>query len=758
MAENIQELILKLTIDDKEYQAKIDVNKGKIVELVKVIDPIEQKFENTFKQITSELSKYNKATESSVDELMNWIRTQEISLDTLDKSIHKINEETKALDINHPAWQKNMAAAENLSSAKAKLIANYDNLGSAQKKIVPGQTQMNMAMSQFGYVLNDSQMFLVNFRMGLMGISNNIPMVVQLFNDARRAAATTGTTISQQLTAAFMGGGGLIIAINAVMLLLNILPGLFNDTTKAIEAQAEEVNKLREEYKNLSIEESRAQFESLQNRKLFLEAQTQYMMARAKIIQPATPSGEAQLVFSTKEDEDRYKKYSQELIETNQKIVIITNQLNTSEERLKSIINKTFDLSTPNNVSAALNILNTEIDNLADKEKRNALIQLRENLQKLKDTMTGKEDKKYEKFLDNKEGLATDIFKDELIEQARLELVGKSYVELLGMKTEAQNRYEEHLKTFHAIKNQTEYEGWKFVKEVMEKNLEMMKKAFEEEEKTADEAAAKATANRKKRADAKDKWEEERKKFNREAQHKFESDPYAQRTKELDAEEAISIERAIKYAATEEQITNIKAFYSQQRLMIEQQASLQQLSIVSGMLNSLAGLFSRHTAAYKTLAVTAVMIETYKGMAAASSPPPIGVGPMLAPFYSGIIFARGVAQATNIMKQNTDMKGFAQGGILPEGKAGFFEGTHREIVAPEKDFITVVNDLVKQSSIQINGGLGGNLSGDNTLLREITKLNSNFEKYSNRPAIAVFDNDTARAVGDYYDYDMRREH
>jgi hypothetical protein len=192
--------------------------------------------------------------------------------------------------------------------------------------------------------------------------------------------------------------------------------------------------------------------------------------------------------------------------------------------------------------------------------------------------------------------------------------------------------------------------------------------------------------------------------------------------------------------------------------MIEQQASLQQLSIISGMLNSLAGMFSRHTAAYKTLAVSAVMIETYKGIAAASSPPPIGVGPMLAPFYSGIIFARGVAQATNIMKQNTDMKGFAQGGILPEGKAGFFEGTHNEIVAPEKDFITVVNDLVKQSSIQINGGLGGNLSGDNSLLKEITKLNSNFEKYSNRPAIAVFDNDTARAVGDYYDYDMRRGH
>jgi hypothetical protein len=185
-------------------------------------------------------------------------------------------------------------------------------------------------------------------------------------------------------------------------------------------------------------------------------------------------------------------------------------------------------------------------------------------------------------------------------------------------------------------------------------------------------------------------------------------------------------------------------------------------------INSLADMLQQYiinaiaqAAVSKAAQATQIGAATATGSAIAAAYAPAAAMASIASFGGAAIAgSTGLAGTVSLayLLATPKIPGFAQGGILPEGKAGFFEGTHKEIVAPEKDFITVVNDLVKQSSIQINGGLGGNLSGDNSLLKEITKLNSNFEKYSNRPAIAVFDNDTARAVGDYYDYDMRREH
>jgi hypothetical protein len=134
------------------------------------------------------------------------------------------------------------------------LAQGQAGFNSTMKAGVPGVNQMGMAMMQFGYAMNDAQMFMVNARMGLMGISNNIPMIVQNFIQAKNAAAGTATTM-QLLTKSLMGGGGLIIGINAVMLIMNMLPGLFDKTTKSIEEQKEEVKKLKDEYAKLTREQ-----------------------------------------------------------------------------------------------------------------------------------------------------------------------------------------------------------------------------------------------------------------------------------------------------------------------------------------------------------------------------------------------------------------------------------------------------------------------------------------------------------------------
>jgi hypothetical protein len=102
--------------------------------------------------------------------------------------------------------------------------------------------------------------------------------------------------------------------------------------------------------------------------------------------------------------------------------------------------------------------------------------------------------------------------------------------------------------------------------------------------------------------------------------------------------------------------------------------------------------------------------------------------------------------------------GFEEGGVLPQGKIGFFEGKHRELVAPEKDFISVVNDLVGQTQIAMNQAYISIPGGSNNreLLNKIDKLTENIEKLAGRPARAYFDEDEARRVGEFIDYDQRR--
>jgi len=66
-----------------------------------------------------------------------------------------------------------------------------------------------------------------------------------------------------------------------------------------------------------------------------------------------------------------------------------------------------------------------------------------------------------------------------------------------------------------------------------------------------------------------------------------------------------------------------------------------------------------------------------------------------------IVGVGAVAGAIALAKKTIKglQKGFAEGGRLKKGEAGFFEGFHNEIVAPEKSFIDVVNGLIAQGAI-----------------------------------------------------------
>ncbi len=125
----------------------------------------------------------------------------------------------------------------------------------SNKAAVGGVSQMNTAIGALGWTLGDANMFMVNFRMGMMSVANNIPMIVQGFLQAKSAAEATGTSLKTALIASLTGPGGVMLAINALMFALQVLPGLFGESTKAIDEQANSIDKLRDSYEKLTREQ-----------------------------------------------------------------------------------------------------------------------------------------------------------------------------------------------------------------------------------------------------------------------------------------------------------------------------------------------------------------------------------------------------------------------------------------------------------------------------------------------------------------------
>ncbi len=185
--------------------------------------------------LISETMKYAQVNDVSVKSISEYITSQNLSTETIQNSIRALELEIKTLAVNSEAWQQKTTASVNLRSALTTLTAGQSGFNQTVKAGLPGTNQMNMAVMQFGYALNDAQTFMINARMGMMGIANNIPMIVQNFIQAKNAAGGSATAL-QLVTRSIMGGGGLIIGINALMFAMQFLPKIFEDANSELAA------------------------------------------------------------------------------------------------------------------------------------------------------------------------------------------------------------------------------------------------------------------------------------------------------------------------------------------------------------------------------------------------------------------------------------------------------------------------------------------------------------------------------------------
>lgn len=166
--------------------------------------------------------------------------------------------------VGSDAWRE-LAQKAKLAEDEIKRVQQATiQAANGNKQLIGGVGQMNQTLGQFGFLLGDADMFMVNFRMGMMSIANNVPMVVQGLTRVQEEAKATGTAFGTVLKNSLVGPGGVMLGVNALMLALNILPKLFEGTTDKIKDQAKSVSELAGEYENLTKQQLKSRQSDVQ--------------------------------------------------------------------------------------------------------------------------------------------------------------------------------------------------------------------------------------------------------------------------------------------------------------------------------------------------------------------------------------------------------------------------------------------------------------------------------------------------------------
>jgi len=157
-------------------------------------------------------------------------------------------------------------------------------------------------------------------------------------------------------------------------------------------------------------------------------------------------------------------------------------------------------------------------------------------------------------------------------------------------------------------------------------------------------------------------------------------------------------------------------------------------------LQTIGAAFGKHTLAYKMMASTQALISTWQmaqeAYKSAATIPLVGF--ILAPAAAAAAVATGLGNVAKINSTNVET-GYAEGGLLPKGKAGFVEGWHNEIIAPEETFIDVLNSsiiprLTSPGPVVVN-------TGDANLSSKIEALFDKIDTWQSKLSVIMDTND-----------------
>lgn len=712
------EIRLSIYVDGKESESVLRLTDDQVKKLLLSTETLGREFPEKFNKITSELKRFELATEDSVQELMNFINAEKLTSSEIESTLGSLKREASTLAINSAEYKKNQTAILNLTTAYDKLVDEQSQTVHTNRSLVGSSANLNTTFGQLGWVIGDASMFAVNFRMGMMSIGNNIPMVVQELMRVKESIQGTNTSMKSLVLEAIKGPGGIMLAINGVMLLLQILPGLFDDTTKSVEDQKQAVDQLKNSYERLTqaeVEERLLKYnEQLAELEQKAKPKTMIIRESTDIVSGLGPAG-GQSFNKGKEkivelsDKERYgdnftmvqelQNRVKALSEINDRLGVnlnFQNQISRNQEKL-------LQLSDDANKSTFWKNIVPDAQSFIDAQ--NKIRQWIERDQQILNPT--------KKTLSDASGLLSSLDSQikKLEEKKNLSQTSEEIAEI-----------EKQIEALTKEKNKIELEV-------------VLKKYGVDDISIGKEDITLKKADTIKRDTKNDVPKQLQKKQTIDDVPELKELQINQTKSGLDKELALNEHYRKLELEQYKNVVGAKSLidkkYNEKKEEIEKQYLLIQLQNVGQTLGMLSGLLNQHSAEGKLVSAVMAGINTYEGATKA-----LAQGGFWGIAQMALVIAAGLKQVDKILStdvpQYSDKKavGFARGGKFPAGTTGFIEGWHNEIIAPEKSFIEVFQNELKP---QIYNGL--NLGRDDTaIVGAINNLGNDIKELQNRPS------------------------
>lgn len=579
------------------------------------------------------------------------------------------------------AMKQAVIGTDEFKAKQAELIALQTRLHNATRTAtettVAGATRMNMAIGGLGYAIGDANMFLYDFRIGMMAIGNNIPIIIEHFVAAKAAATGMGSSVKDVLIASLKGPGGLLLAINAVILAMQILPKIFGEQTEAIKDQAEEIKKLRDEYQKLTREQLK---QKITQQKDVVSAEENRLKDSRWIFGPAMSQYSTGVIFSEEEYNkaiQRYGKNAISVIEKGSKV-----ELNNAKEKLSVMEQELFMLGDKESIQNRLTQLQQKQNDLNEQNWRSLVPQAkdRQEATKIIQDAIKKEEKSLEMWKDKAGGgdklnILIKDYEAEQDHQIRLmELYNFSTVSILQKQGQ---HLQERLNLYRIYGNSV-----LDIERQIKENTIMIEKAKQRELENARDKAKK------------DQEDEDR--INKSIDDAFNSgdnmkvetismedlsrakialieNEYDQKRAYNDLELQLIEDKYNAIAGGETMITMAREHHAKERVKIDQDEASMRIQVITDFIIAAGRLFGEQTAAYKLLAIAQATMDTYAAATVAlkAYPPPWNMIAM------GTVIATGLANVARI--QETKIPGYARGGVVV-GENG------PEIITPMQDY------------------------------------------------------------------------
>lgn len=178
--------------------------------------------------------------------------------------------------------------------------------------------------------------------------------------------------------------------------------------------------------------------------------------------------------------------------------------------------------------------------------------------------------------------------------------------------------------------------------------------------------------------------------------------------------------------------------YALRKAELDREIAFEQMQNQADVLNFIASAGNKYTAMAKLAAIFDALLKAKQAFmtALAAFPPPINYA------FAAAVAVVAAKQVKDIAAmQPPKFEGFEKGGRLPEGKAGFVEGYHDEIIAPEKTFIEIFkHELRPQIYGNMNSSSGSGFEINEVLMELKTVLKDGIN------AQAFLDDETAYQI------------